>query len=107
MNPFSLSVTDLEKPREPSVDIIVLNANSPAGGHTGADLSQVEILTALYFRVMNCSPSWLTAMRGTSTSSQKAMRLAVITACWPKQVSSRQSGCRPISTPIRICRGIR
>jgi transketolase len=30
-----------------------LNANSPAGGHTGADLSQVELLTALYFRILN------------------------------------------------------
>ena len=57
MNPFSLSVTDLEKTsRAFRRRIIVLNANSPAGGHTGADLSQVEILTALYFRVMNCSP---------------------------------------------------
>ncbi|HGM5489516.1 TPA: transketolase [Serratia fonticola] len=57
MNPFSLSVTELEKTaRAIRRRIIVLNANSPAGGHTGADLSQVEILTALYFRVMNCSP---------------------------------------------------
>jgi transketolase len=36
--------------------IIRLNANSPAGGHTGADLSQVELLTALYFRELNVSP---------------------------------------------------
>ncbi|RKQ39574.1 transketolase [Enterobacter sp. R1(2018)] len=57
MNPFSLSVTDLEKrARAIRRRIILLNANSPAGGHTGADLSQVEILTALYFRVLNCSP---------------------------------------------------
>ncbi len=57
MNPFSLSVTDLEKKaRAIRRRIILLNANSPAGGHTGADLSQVEILTALYFRVLNCSP---------------------------------------------------
>lgn len=58
MNPFSLSVADLEKKaRAVRRRIITLNANSPAGGHTGADLSQVEILTALYFRVMNCSPA--------------------------------------------------
>lgn len=40
--------------------IVLLNANSPAGGHTGADLSQVEILTALYFRILNCAPDRLT-----------------------------------------------
>ncbi len=58
MNPFSLSVTDLEKrARAIRRRIILLNANSPAGGHTGADLSQVELLTALYFRVLNCSPA--------------------------------------------------
>ena len=57
MNPFSLSVPELEKKaRAIRRRIIVLNAESPAGGHTGADLSQVEILTALYFRILNCSP---------------------------------------------------
>lgn len=57
MNPFTLSVTELEK-RARSVRrrIIQLNAGSPAGGHTGADLSQVDILTALYFRILNCAP---------------------------------------------------
>ena len=57
MNPFMLSVNELEK-RARSVRrrIIQLNAGSPAGGHTGADLSQVEILTALYFRILNCAP---------------------------------------------------
>ena len=39
--------------------IINLNANSPAGGDTGADLSQVELLTALYFRILNCAPDRL------------------------------------------------
>ena len=57
MNPFSLSVEELEKKaRAVRRRIIVLNAESPAGGHTGADLSQVELLTALYFRILNCSP---------------------------------------------------
>ena len=46
MNPFSLSVKELEqKARAIRRRIIVLNAESPAGGHTGADLSQVELLT--------------------------------------------------------------
>ncbi|HBL7161085.1 TPA: transketolase, partial [Escherichia coli] len=39
--------------------IVRLNANSPAGGHTGADLSQVELLTALYFRILNVAPDRL------------------------------------------------
>jgi transketolase len=46
----------LKKARAVRRRIIVLNAESPAGGHTGADLSQVELLTALYFRILNCSP---------------------------------------------------
>jgi transketolase len=57
MNPFKYSVMDLAaKARAVRRRIIHLNAGSPAGGHTGADLSQVEILTALYFRILNCAP---------------------------------------------------
>ncbi|MDL4914060.1 MAG: transketolase [Enterobacterales bacterium endosymbiont of Blomia tropicalis] len=57
MNPFNLSVDELKsKARAIRRRIIQLNAGSPAGGHTGADLSQVEILTALYFRILNCAP---------------------------------------------------
>ncbi|MER0126157.1 transketolase [Franconibacter daqui] len=57
MNPFMLTVAELEKKaRAVRRRIIVLNAQSPAGGHTGADLSQVELLTALYFRILNCAP---------------------------------------------------
>lgn len=57
MNPYLCSIDELEKhAKSIRRKIVVLNANSPAGGHTGADLSQVEIATALYFRVLNCSP---------------------------------------------------
>ncbi|WLS80812.1 transketolase [Erwinia pyri] len=57
MNPFNLSVEQLKsKARAVRRRIIHLNAGSPAGGHTGADLSQVEIVTALYFRLLNCAP---------------------------------------------------
>ncbi|WCN12958.1 transketolase [Marinomonas mediterranea] len=57
MNPFQLSIDELEKKaRSIRRKIIRLNAGSPAGGHTGADLSQVEIVTALYFRILNCAP---------------------------------------------------
>ncbi|ERK08727.1 MAG: transketolase [Pantoea sp.] len=57
MNPFKYSVDELTaKARAVRRRIIQLNAGSPAGGHTGADLSQVEILTALYFRILNCAP---------------------------------------------------
>ena len=61
MNPYSLSIDELvRKARAIRRRIVLLNANSPAGGHTGADLSQVEILTALYFRILNCAPDQLT-----------------------------------------------
>lgn len=61
MNPYSLSVDELvKKARAIRRRIVLPNANSPAGGHTGADLSQVEILTALYFRILNCAPDRLT-----------------------------------------------
>ncbi|OCG26180.1 transketolase [Gilliamella sp. wkB108] len=57
MNPYQLSIDALvQKTKNIRRKIICLNANSPAGGHTGADLSQVEIVTALYFRILNCSP---------------------------------------------------
>lgn len=57
MNPFSLSIDELEK-KAKSIRrrIVVLNSESPAGGHTGADLSQVDIVTALYFRILNQNP---------------------------------------------------
>jgi len=60
MNPYALSVDKLvSKARQIRRHIVRLNAGSPAGGHTGADLSEVEILTALYFRVLNCAPDRL------------------------------------------------
>jgi transketolase len=60
MNPFSLSIDELvTKARHIRRRIVVMNAGSPAGGHTGADLSEVEILTALYFRLLNCAPDRL------------------------------------------------
>ncbi|WP_315338375.1 transketolase [Pseudomonas grimontii] len=36
--------------------VIRLNADSPAGGHTGADLSETDILATLYFRILNTGP---------------------------------------------------
>lgn len=60
MNPHTLSVDELaKKAKAIRRRIVTLNAESPAGGHTGADLSQVEILTALYFRFLNCAPDRL------------------------------------------------
>lgn len=60
MNPYNLSIPELEKTaRAVRRRIITLNANSPAGGHTGADLSQVDVVTALYFRFLNMSPDML------------------------------------------------
>lgn len=57
MNTYNLSIEGLRKKAcDIRRSIVVLNSESPAGGHTGADLSQVEIVTALYFRILNCSP---------------------------------------------------
>lgn len=57
MNPYQLSFPELtRKAADIRRRIIVLNSESPAGGHTGADLSQVELVTSLYFRILNCSP---------------------------------------------------
>lgn len=60
MNPYRLSIDELKK-KATNIRkrIVVLNSESPAGGHTGADLSQVEIITSLYFRVLNCAPDRL------------------------------------------------
>ncbi|MEM0757775.1 transketolase [Escherichia coli] len=60
MNPYSYDIQTLERKALTVLPHIVrLNANSPAGGHTGADLSQVELLTALYFRILNVAPDRL------------------------------------------------
>jgi len=60
MNPFGLETKALEsRARSIRRRIIKMNASSPAGGHTGADLSQVEIVTSLYFRILNCAPDRL------------------------------------------------
>lgn len=55
--------------------IVRLNANSPAGVHTGADLSQVELLTALISASLNVAPDRLDdPQRDMPTSSRKARR---------------------------------
>lgn len=60
MNPFRLSTDDLkDKARAVRRRILIMNSESPAGGHTGADLSEVEVLTALYFRLLDASPERL------------------------------------------------
>lgn len=108
MNPFSLSVPELEKKaRAVRRRIIVLNAESPAGGHTGADLSQVELLTALYFRILNCSPEIKESDERDIYIQSKVTLWAVTTVSWQKPVLFLWTGWRPINTLIRICRGIR
>ena len=49
MDDLKAKVFDL---RRDTVDIIVAGK----GGHIGGDMSVMEILAALYFRVMNVSP---------------------------------------------------
>lgn len=103
MNPYRYDIQTLErKARAVRRHIVRLNANSPAGGHTGADLSQVELLTALYFRVLNVAPDRLETRSAISTSSRKATPWAATTASWRKPASSRSSGWRPTSMPIPI-----
>jgi transketolase len=57
MNAFQYDAGQIrEKARLIRRHIITLNANSPAGGHTGADLSETDILATLYFRILNVGP---------------------------------------------------
>lgn len=59
-NPFNYSSEQLKKTAsQVRQRLIRLNAESPAGGHTGADLSEIDILVTLYFRVLNMSPQQL------------------------------------------------
>lgn len=57
MNAFQYDAAQIrEKARLIRRHIINLNANSPAGGHTGADLSEADILATLYFRILDVGP---------------------------------------------------
>lgn len=108
MNPFNLPVDDLERrARAIRRRIIQLNAGSPAGGHTGADLSQVEILTALYFRILNCAPDRTEDDQRDIYIQSKGHAVGAITAYWRKRATSRPTGWQPISMPTRICPAIR
>jgi len=60
MNPFQYDVAQIrEKARLIRRRVIQLNAASPAGGHTGADLSETDILATLYFRLLDVAPERL------------------------------------------------
>lgn len=60
MNFYNYGISDLEaRAKNIRRKIITMNSESPAGGHTGADMSQVDVLTALYFRFLNCAPDRL------------------------------------------------
>ena len=57
MNAFQYDATQIrERARLIRRHIIQLNADSPAGGHTGADLSEADILATLYFRILDVAP---------------------------------------------------
>ncbi len=77
MNPYSYDIQTLErKARAVRRHIVRLNANSPAGGHTGADLSQVELLTALHAAAITFSStpedtSCSRAVEASNNSSKK------------------------------------
>jgi transketolase N-terminal domain/subunit len=73
----------------------------------GADLSQVELLTALYFRILNCSPALKESDERDIYIQSKGHAVAVITASWRKLASFLLTGWQPTSIPIPICRAIR
>ncbi|RMU26136.1 Transketolase [Pseudomonas amygdali pv. morsprunorum] len=57
MNAFRYDAQQIkEQARLIRRNVISLNAGSPAGGHTGADLSETDILATLYFRILDISP---------------------------------------------------
>lgn len=108
MNPFSLSVKELEqKARAIRRRIIVLNAESPAGGHTGADLSQVELLTALYFRILNCSPALEKSDERDIYIQSKGHAVGGYYCVLAEAGFIPLTGWQPINTPTRICLDIR
>ncbi len=103
MNPYRYDIQTLErKARAVRRHIVRLNANSPAGGHTGADLSQVELLTALYFRVLNVAPDRLDDPQRDIYIQSKGHAVGCYYCVWRKPASSRSSGWRPTSMPIPI-----
>lgn len=102
MNPYRFDIQTLErKARAVRRHIVRLNANSPAGGHTGADLSQVELLTALYFRVLNAAPDRLDDPQRDIYIQSKGHAVGCYYCVWRKPVSSRSIGWRPTSTRTR------
>ncbi|KPW19694.1 Transketolase, partial [Pseudomonas cannabina pv. alisalensis] len=57
MNAFRYDAQQIkEQARLIRRNVITLNAASPAGGHTGADLSETDILATLYFRILDTGP---------------------------------------------------
>ncbi len=56
-NPFSLNPSEIsDKAKRIRQNIIYMNSNAGAG-HTGADLSETDILASLYFHILNYDPS--------------------------------------------------
>ncbi len=103
MNPYRYDIQTLErKARAVRRHIVRLNANSPAGGHTGADLSQVELLTALYFRVLNVAPDRLDDPQRDIYIQSKGHAVGCYYCVLAEPASSRSSGWRPTSMPIPI-----
>ncbi len=103
MNPYRYDIQTLErKARAVRRHIVRLNANSPAGGHTGADLSQVELLTALYFRVLNVAPDRLDDPQRDIYIQSKGHAVGCYYCVLAEAASSRSSGWRPTSMPIPI-----
>lgn len=77
---------DVERLEEQAVQIrqdIISMIHAAKAGHPGGSLSAVEMVTALYFHVLNIDPQnprWLT---GTASSSPKATPARCSMRHWP------------------------
>lgn len=103
MNPWNYDIQTLErKARAVRRHIVRLNANSPAGGHTGADLSQVELLTALYFRILNVAPERIADEARDIYIQSKGHAVGCYYCVLAEAGFSPLTGWKPINMPIPI-----
>lgn len=108
MNPRHYDIQTLERTaRAVRRHIVKLNAYSPAGGHTGADLSQVELLTALYFRILNVAPDRIDDEERDIYIQSKGHAVGCYYCVLAEAGFSLLTGWAHTSTPIPIFRAIR
>ncbi|GAO92262.1 hypothetical protein PSA5_06115 [Pseudomonas syringae pv. actinidiae] len=108
MNAFRYDAQQIkEQARLIRRNVITLNSGSPAGGHTGADLSETDILATLYFRILDISPERIEDPARDIYIQSKGHGSVVCIAVWPRPGISPKRGCLNISTSIRAFRATR